>query len=52
MFGLASAIGGEVFTMGIDLVADVSQKINDIDGVLWSVDFAGMVNWVAAKWAD
>lgn len=49
MFGLASAIGGQVFTMGIDLVDDVSQKINDIDWGALSVDFAGMVSWVAGK---
>ena len=49
MFGLASAIGGQVFTMGIDLVSDVSQKINDIDWGALSVDFAGMVSWVAGK---
>lgn len=57
MFGLASAVGGQLFTMGIDLVDDVSTLINDIDWGTLSVDFAGMVSWVATKigeinWAE
>jgi hypothetical protein len=49
MWDLASAVGGQLFTMGIDLVDDVSSLINEIDWGALSVDFAGMVSWVAAK---
>ena len=49
MWSLGTAIGGQVFNMSIDLVNDVSQKINDIDWGALSVDFAGMVSWVAGK---
>jgi TP901 family phage tail tape measure protein len=49
MWELASAVGGQVFNTAIDLVGDVSQKINDIDWGALTANFAGMVSWVAGK---
>lgn len=49
MWNLASAVGGQLFNMGIDLVDDVSQRINEIDWGALTADFAGMVRWVTEK---
>ena len=49
MWNLASAVGGQLFNMGIDLVDDVSQRINEIDWGALTADFAGMVRWVTGR---